>query len=145
MEENYNEEIEKVDETMAEEIPPEPKAPEAPTPNFSSADSSTMYEDVANDPDENTAKVLAIVSLVAGIVSLLCCCITYVAGVAAVAAIVCGIISINKSSSYKGMAIAGIICGGVGIVIFGVIVILGVFASGLANLFENVVDVNEFF
>ena len=84
------------------------------------ASSQTKYEEPVND-----SKVFAIISLVCGIVSLVCSCCGWLSIILAVAAIVLGIISINKQENAKGMAIAGIICGGVGLVIAVVLLIVG--------------------
>ena len=65
---------------------------------------------------QNDSSVLAIISLVCGIISLVCCCSSWLSMVAGVAAVVLGIVSINKQESAKGIAIAGIICGGAGLV-----------------------------
>ncbi len=59
----------------------------------------------------------AIASLVCGILSMLCCCLTLFSVVLGVAAIVLGIIAICFKYDGKGMAIAGIITGGLGLVI----------------------------
>lgn len=144
-----NEDIERMDESMTEELPPEPKAPEAPQPNFTEAEggyttgSGSYDNSTFVDPDENLSKILAIVSLVTGIISLICCCVTYFSGILAIVAIVCGIISISKSSLYKGMAIAGIICGSIGIVIFVLVLLLGVLAGLVGNAFDWI-DINDF-
>jgi hypothetical protein len=98
--------------------------------------------------DEKPA-VMAIIALIAGILSVLCHCVP-IAGSAigfllSVAAIVLGIIEFNKikkgesSEKGRGMCLAGIILGGVGIV-FGIIVlvftILGIFGGVLGGLFD---------
>ena len=98
---------------------------------------------------EEKAGVMAIIALIAGILSVLCHCVP-IAGssigfLLSVAAIVLGIIEFNKikkgesSEKGRGMSIAGIILGGVGIV-FGIIwlivVILGAFGGALGGLFD---------
>lgn len=139
--------VEKINEADVEEIPPTPIAPSAPEPNFTESEganyagSANSYA-VESEPDEKPAKVLAIVSLICGIVSLLCCCITGLAFVCAAAAIVCGIISIKKSDSYKGMAIAGIVCGGVGLACFFIMVLS---AQTLAKIIDyNDINIDDF-
>ncbi len=98
---------------------------------------------------EEKAGVMAIIALIAGILSVLCHCVP-VAGSAigfllSIAAIVLGIIEFNKikkgesSEKGRGMSIAGIILGGVGIV-FGIIwlivIFLGAFGGFLGGLFD---------
>ncbi|GFI15450.1 MAG: zinc-ribbon domain-containing protein [Lachnospiraceae bacterium] len=68
----------------------------------------------------------AIASLVCGICSLLCCCLTLFSAVLAVAAVVLGIITICFKYDGKGMAIAGIITGGFAVMI----AIVAMIASG---------------
>ena len=59
----------------------------------------------------------AIASMVLGIISIVCCCISYFALVCAVAAIVFFIVDYKINKKASGMAIAGLICG-----IFGVLI-----------------------
>ena len=106
--------------------------------NSTQTESTTTYY---TEP-QNESKVFAIISLVCGIVSLLCSCCGWLSIILGVAAVVLGILSINKQENAKGMAIAGIICGGVGIVIAIVIIIMGaalnsVDPSELENVIEN--------
>lgn len=71
-------------------------------------------------------KTLGIVSLVCGIIGLLCsCCCGAFGFIFPIVAIVCGILSIHKQEDAKGMAIAGIICGGIGIIIVIILLVLG--------------------
>ena len=76
---------------------------------------------------QNEGKAFGIVSLVCGIVSLPFICCTYLGLIIAVTSIVFGILSITKKEDAKGMAIAGIICSSVSIVI--IVISLIVFAS----------------
>ena len=100
-------------------------------------DSTTTY----SAPENGGSKVFGIISLVCGIVSLLCSCCGWIGIVLAVAAIVLGILSINKQEDAKGMAIAGIACGGVGLLIGIVIVIIGGAISSLdSNSVEDFVE-----
>ncbi len=68
-------------------------------------------------PEGGKASGFAIASLCCGIVSILCCCANCVIYPLAIAAIVFGCISIYRQERLKGMAIAGIACGGVGIIL----------------------------
>lgn len=56
----------------------------------------------------------SIASLVCGILGILCCCCSMISLVFSVAGIALGIIAITKNCDGKGMAIAGIACGGAG-------------------------------
>ena len=91
-----------------------------------SSDSNTYYNNsgqpgyYAENPYEKPSGGnigFAIASLVCGIISLLCCCLGLFSAVLAIAAIVLGIITLCFKYDGKGMAIAGIATGGVGIVI----------------------------
>ena len=72
---------------------------------------------------ENNGKAFGIVSLVCGIVSLPLICCTYIGLIVAVTSIVFGILSIKKGENAKGMAIAGIICSAVSIVVIVILLI----------------------
>lgn len=96
------------------------------------------------------AGTMAIIALVAGILSVLCPCVPIVGStlgfLLSVAAIVLGIIELNKikkgesSEKGKGMSIAGIILGGVGIVFGIVLLVVGLSlltgAFGLSNFYD---------
>lgn len=77
-------------------------------------------------------KVFAIISLVCGILSVLCSCCGRWTLMVAVAAVVLGIISLVKHESGKGMAIAGIACGGVGLIVCIVVIVVG--AAALSSV-----------
>ena len=84
------------------------------------------YEtETAAVPEEKKSSVFAIISMIAGILSVVCCCLGTVSIVIAIAAVVLGIISIKKEEPNKGMAIAGIICGGVGLLTSVILVAAG--------------------
>lgn len=146
-----SEDIERIDASQAEEIPPTPIAPNAPEPNFAESEGagykSVNYEN-ASSGDDSTGKILAIVSLVCGILSLICCCSMCCNIPFSVIAVVCGIISCRMSDEYKAMAIVGIVLGGVAI---GLGVVTAILESTF-NLFTDVVDnvtngmnIDEFF
>ncbi len=66
----------------------------------------------------------SIASMVCGILSLTCCCLTFFSLILAIVAIVFGVISLNSKYDGRGMAIAGIITGGIGIVVWLFVIIL---------------------
>lgn len=110
--------------------------------NSYGTDKSSNVYDVSSQPqyyttDGNTSMPpnqgggnigFAIASMICGIFSLVCCCFTLFSAVLAIAAIVLGIITLCFRYDGKGMAIAGIATGGVGIVI----VIFSMILSGSA-------------
>ncbi len=69
--------------------------------------------------EEGGSKALAIVSLVLGIVSLVCCCwaFGFLGVLFSAASVVCGIIALAKHQAGRGMAIGGVICGGVALLL----------------------------
>ena len=91
----------------------------------------TTYDSTYSEPQQGDSKVFGIISLVCGILALLCSCCGWFGIVLAVAAIVLGILSINKGENAKGMAIAGIVCGGIGLLIGIVVLIMGAALSSV--------------
>ena len=67
----------------------------------------------------------AIASMVCGILSLICCCFSLFSLVLGVAAVVLGIVCLSGKYEGKGMAIAGIITGGLGIFIWVIFILIG--------------------
>lgn len=82
------------------------------------SESTTTYAQA-----EGGSKVFGIISLVCGILSLLCSCCGWIGIILGVAAVVLGILSINKQEEAKGMAIAGIVCGGIGLLMAVIVLI----------------------
>lgn len=74
-------------------------------------------------------KGMAIGSMVCGILSIVLCCFTYISVILSIVAIVLGIISKKKTTEGSGMALAGIITGGVGLLITVVFIIIGAIAG----------------
>ncbi|MDR1689910.1 MAG: DUF4190 domain-containing protein [Clostridiales bacterium] len=68
-------------------------------------------------PEQPPKQGKAIASLVLGIVSIVICCIPAVPVLASIAGLITGIVSLNKREGGKGMAIAGIILSGIGLLI----------------------------
>lgn len=60
---------------------------------------------------------ISIAAMVCGIISIVCCCLWLFSIVLAIAAVSLGIISLYKKYDGKGIAIAGIVTGGVGFVL----------------------------
>lgn len=70
----------------------------------------------------------SIASMICGIISILCCFLAWFSLVLAIAAIILGVIALKYKYDGKGMAIAGIITGGIGIFIW-LIVALAAFGE----------------
>ena len=103
-----------------------------PTDNYTYAGEPVNYSS-----GKGQGQGFGIASMVCGIISLIGCCgLYYVSIPCAIAAIVLGIVQIVKNES-KGMAIAGIICGAIGLIISIIIVIAAIVfvSSGAYNEF----------
>ena len=90
--------------------------------------------------EEPKKSTLAIVSLVLGIVALLLsCCCSYLSIPLGIAAVVCGAISIKNKEGGKGMAIAGMITGGVGF-FFAVLLVVMTFYMQQSGLYDQMLS-----
>lgn len=95
---------------------------------------------------EKGSPVFAIVSFILGLISLLCgccgfCCVSGWIGVfVSVTSIVLGIISLTKDEDSKGLAIAGIVCASIGLVILVASLLM---SEEILQRAVNVMDSNE--
>ena len=87
----------------------------APTTQYYSATTSASNTSKAGTGGNSG---YAIASMICGIISIVCCCLTWVSLILAIVAIVLGIIALKYQYDGKGMAIAGIVTGGIGIFIW---------------------------
>lgn len=102
------------------------------------------YERAAGDPapapspdKEGNGNIgFAIASLICGILSILCCCFVWLALVLGIAGIVLGVISLTQKYDGKGMAIAGIITGGVGLLLFLAVLLIAGSTDALATMVD---------
>lgn len=76
-------------------------------------------------------KVFGIISLICGILSILCCWVPVLNWILNLGGIICGIVSLVKHEDKKGLAIAGIICSSLGII---VCIILIVASASLVSM-----------
>ncbi len=84
---------------------------------------------------EEPGKVLGIISLVSGILSIVCC-----GGITSIVAIILGVISKNKQKENNGLATAGIILGVIGIVLCVISIIVGIIigvAAGSSTAYDT--------
>ncbi len=75
----------------------------------------------------------SITSLVCGILSIICCCVWYLSIILAVVAIVFGILSLKKNADGRTMAIAGLITGGLGLVLSIIVLVLVLVGSAVGD------------
>lgn len=112
---------------------------------------ASFAESVSGTVDkEENSNVLGIMSMVFGILSVtlgccgFCCCNGWLGVIMSTTAVVLGIISIVKGEDARGMAIAGIACGAVGILIAIVITVKDPFSVVVDNIdrapIENYID-----
>lgn len=81
--------------------------------------------------ENKKASGLAIASMVCGIVSIVLCCIWYISIILAIVAVVLGVINNVKGLGGKGMAIAGIVTGAIGIIL--AVALIALVAFGVAT------------
>lgn len=110
------------------------------------------YGGTYNNGNKQTGNTLAIVSLVLGILSIVCCCFSALQIILAIGALVTGIISVKSTENGKGMAIAGIVMGGLMIlsgiigIVFGMAYMNMLMPSGTDfNNYEDFEDIIENF
>ena len=77
-------------------------------------------------PEQKQSKGFAIASLVLGIASIVCCCLDVVSVVCAILAIVFAVLSRRQLGEFHGMAIAGLICGIVGLALSVYLIVDGI-------------------
>lgn len=87
----------------------------------------------------------SIASLVCGILSILCCCCGFFGFVLSAAAIGLGIFSLNKNCEGKGFAIAGIACGGTGLLFMIIGVIVGAATGSIGDSLDGLTDIIDSF
>lgn len=97
-------------------------------------ESNETYTDYSNDTvEESNGNIgFAIASLICGCLSILCCFAGCVSWILSIVAIVLGIITVTKKYDGRGYAIAGIITGGVGILI-SIVATIAIFSAGILD------------
>ncbi len=91
------------------------------------------------------SSALGIVSMVFGILSIVCCCSVCIGVIMSIVAVICGIIHLNKKGAGKGFGIAGIITGALGLLLSIVMLVIFIFMpddSGTDYIFEDDYDYN---
>lgn len=110
----------------------------------SSQSYSSQYESnrsqSSNAAPAGGSMALSIISMVLGLVSIGCCCLMGANIAAAVGAVVCGIIALTTGKPGRGMAITGIITGGIGILMG--LAAMGLDAGGVMNNIPGT-DIND--
>jgi ABC-type dipeptide/oligopeptide/nickel transport system permease component len=98
-----------------------------------------MVEEKTKTKAKQMGKGLGIASMVCGIVAVVFCWTIYLSIICGIVALVLGIIALVKKAEGKGMPIAGVVTGAIGLVISVVILILGIVAANkIADAVESV-------
>lgn len=96
--------------------------------DFNGANSyqSNPYGMNGQEPSKSTFSPsgFSIASLVLGILSIVCCCVWYISGIFGILGLVFSIIVLVKKKSGKGMAIAGLICSAIGIIMAVILLVM---------------------
>lgn len=142
IEEPVNETVNEAANEVTEEKEPERVEAEVVS---GGASESTYSESSAAAPAgadiEKGPQGYSIASLVCGILGLLCCCCGWIGLVISVAGIVLGIIALNKNCEGRGMAIAGIVCGGIG----ALVALTGVIVAAATGSITDAMNVDEIY
>lgn len=85
----------------------------------------------------NQSKGFAIASMVCGILSILCCCSGWLGVILSIVAIVFGVLTIKNEYGGRSMAIAGIITGGIGILFFVILMVVGLTSGEVSDLMNE--------
>lgn len=111
------------------------------TDGYTSAgsDGGNYYDIPQQQPSSTAHEVMAIISLISGILSLICCCFAPLNGVAGLLGLVFGILAMTVwRGRYNGLAIGGIITSVIGVII-ATLMLFGIaaFMEEAVNEFEN--------
>ena len=79
-------------------------------------------------PPQQGGQGMAIAGMVLGIISLVCCCMGWIAAIMAVVSLVLSIITLVQHKPGKGMAICGIVCSAISLIL---VIILYVIAGSI--------------
>ena len=104
---------------------------ELPTFTESFGDAYSYEAPVFEETKKNNGKVgIAITAMILGILSVICCptYLWFVDVIFAIVALIMGIVAFKKKYAGKGMAIAAIICGSIGLVFSGIMAIMWIVA-----------------
>lgn len=112
--------------------------PYTPNDERDGAPYTPSYDPRMMPPEQKQSMGFAIASLVLGIVSIVCCCLEVVSVVCSILAITFAVLSRRQLGEFHGMAIAGLVCG-----IIGLAVAVYFIVDGILNPVTDT-DANEF-
>lgn len=105
---------------------------------------SGQYPQYEEQPSGNRG--MAIGALVVGIFAILCCCCNYLSIVLGIVGILLAVFSKPKNGNFEGVAMGGLICSIVGLVLGLILTIVGVVnmnSSGYANYMDTYMEYME--
>lgn len=105
---------------------------------------SGQYPQYEEQPSGNRG--MAIAALVVGIFAILCCCCYYLSIVLGIVGILLAVFSKPKNGNFEGVAMGGLICSIVGLVLGLILTIVGVInmnSSGYANYMDTYMEYME--
>lgn len=88
---------------------------------------NNMYNQPPQPPQQG-GQGMAIAGMVLGIISLVCCCLGWIAAIMAITSLVLSIITLVQHKPGKGMAICGIVCSAISLIL---VIILYVIAGSI--------------
>ena len=94
-------------------------------------------KDFCDDQISEGSEGFSIASMVLGIVSLVLCCSVYISLICAVIGLILGIVAIHNNNPGRGMAIAGVVCSSIALVLLIIIVIAGLSLPALLNSYYS--------
>ena len=116
------------------------------TSSYSETESTTAREpeySASAELEEKGPQGYSIASMVCGILGLLCCCCGWFGLILSIAGIVLGIISLKKNCEGRGMAIAGIVCGGIGACFTLIGIIIGLASGSIMPDLNDITDLDN--
>lgn len=112
--------------------------------NFNQDFNQEFNQDEYNVIPSNGNMWVSVVSLVCGILSILCCCIFYISPIFAIAGLVFGIIAIAKKYDGRGVAIGGTVCSVIGILLFIIYIVLIFIGLSITKTNPGIIDTIPF-
>lgn len=106
--------------------------------NFNSVNNSG-YQNYVPEPEEGPG--YAIAGMVCGILSILCCCQCYISGILGIIGMVFSIMVLKGGKPGKGMAIAGVVCSAVGIVLALFIIMTRIYTITHPEYMNSILDI----
>lgn len=90
----------------------------SPDDGFTQSNTQQNFEQMQNQSQSTEQPSgFAIAGLVCGILSIVCCCAWYISGILGILGLVFSIMVLTKKLPGRSLAIAGVICAGIGVIL----------------------------